>query len=79
VPRNPGLMDVHALDNVAYGAFPRLHRPDDANAGWISECLNQINLRIHAYRTVKYQPEAFPKARGGAYPRRTMMPSTLAW
>lgn len=47
--RYPGLMDVHALDNVAYGAFPRLHRLDDAKAGWISERLKQIYLRAHAY------------------------------
>ena len=39
MPRNPGLMDVHALDNVAHGAFPQLHRLDDAKAGWISERL----------------------------------------
>src|SRR5258708_11251884 len=49
VSRNTGLMDVHALDNVADGAFARLHRLDDAKAGWISERMKQNNLRIHAY------------------------------
>src|ERR1700737_1131662 len=33
VPRNAGLVDVHALDDVADGALPRLHRLDDAKTG----------------------------------------------
>jgi len=41
VSRNTGLMDVHALDNVADGTFARLHRFEDAKAGWISECMEQ--------------------------------------
>lgn len=69
VPRHAGLMDVHALDNVADGTFAGLHRLDDAKAGWISECLEKRDLRIHAYtlsciyRTVKYRSEAFALSR----------------
>src|SRR6266851_2241936 len=68
VPGNTGLMDVHAFDNVAYGAFARLHRLDDAKAGWISECMKQKNLRIHAYtfsrisHIVKYRSRALPES-----------------
>jgi len=49
VSRNAGLMDVHALDNVADSAFARLHCLDDAKPGWIRERLEQSYLRIHAY------------------------------
>ena len=37
VPGNAGLVNVHAFDDVADGAFARLHRLDDTKAGWIGE------------------------------------------
>src|SRR5262249_40241775 len=49
VSRNTGLMDVHALDDVADGAFARLHRLNNAKAGWICESLKKHDIIVHAY------------------------------
>src|SRR5882724_1676493 len=45
VSRNTGLMDIHALDNVADGALPRLHRLDDAKTGRVAEGVEHMYLR----------------------------------
>ena len=53
VPRNPGLMDVHAFDNVAYGAFPRLHRLDNAKAGRVGQGMKHSYMHIiHEYTLI---------------------------
>jgi hypothetical protein len=39
VARNPRLMDVHALDDIADRAFARLHRLDDAKASRVGQSM----------------------------------------
>src|ERR1700732_1031675 len=72
VSRNTGLVDVHALDDVADGAFPRPHGLDDAKTGRICEGVKQIYLRTHAYTlscisyVVKCRSRSLAKGRKGA-------------
>src|ERR1700722_8857693 len=63
VPRHAGLVDVHGLDDVADGAFPRLHRFGDAKPGRVREGVEQRKLRYHAYTLSYIYPVVKPRSR----------------